>query len=39
MTLSSFFEQQAPVIEIKTPAFCGFRDMEHFEDLLALGRP
>lgn len=29
--------RQAPVIEIKPPAFCSFRDMEHFEELLVLG--
>ncbi|MER8752205.1 hypothetical protein NKH57_23555 [Mesorhizobium sp. M1050] len=33
------FEQQAPVIETKAPAFCSFRDMVHFEDLLVRGRP
>ncbi|MER9297582.1 DUF1868 domain-containing protein [Mesorhizobium sp. M0621] len=35
----ALFEQQAPIVEIKAPAFCSFRDMEHFEDLLVLGRP
>ncbi|AZO45430.1 DUF1868 domain-containing protein [Mesorhizobium sp. M7D.F.Ca.US.005.01.1.1] len=35
----ALFERQAPVIEIKAPAFCSFRDMEHFEELLVLGRP
>ena len=33
----ALFARQAPVIEIKAPAFCGFRDMEHFEELLVLG--
>ncbi|QND62513.1 DUF1868 domain-containing protein [Mesorhizobium loti] len=35
----ALFERQAPVIEIKAPAFCSFRDMEHFEELLVLVRP
>ena len=34
----ALFELQAPVIEIKPPAFCSFRDMNHFEELLILGR-
>jgi hypothetical protein len=29
--------RQAPVIEIRAPAFCGFKDMKHFEELLVLG--
>ena len=33
----ALFEQQASVIEIRAPAFCSFRDMEHFEELLVLG--
>ncbi|QPC90809.1 DUF1868 domain-containing protein [Mesorhizobium sp. INR15] len=33
----ALFARQAPVIEIKAPAFCGFRDMKHFEELLILG--
>ena len=34
----ALFERQAPVIEIKPPAFCSFNDMNHFEELLVLGR-
>ena len=34
----ALFERQAPVIEIKPPAFCRFNDMNHFEELLILGR-
>ncbi|CAN7622875.1 DUF1868 domain-containing protein [Mesorhizobium sp. LjNodule214] len=33
----SLFEREAPVIELKPPAFCAFRDMKHFEELLVLG--
>ncbi|PDQ17421.1 hypothetical protein CN311_30115 [Mesorhizobium sanjuanii] len=33
----SLFTRQAPVIELRPPAFCSFRDMEHFEELLVLG--
>ncbi|TIT18393.1 MAG: DUF1868 domain-containing protein [Mesorhizobium sp.] len=33
----SLFARQAPVIELRPPAFCSFRDMEHFEELLVLG--
>ncbi|MBZ9695329.1 DUF1868 domain-containing protein [Mesorhizobium sp. CO1-1-9] len=33
----ALFARQAPVIEIKAPAFCAFRDMKHFEELLVLG--
>lgn len=33
----SLFARQAPVIELRPPAFCRFRDMEHFEELLILG--
>ena len=33
----ALFEQQASVIEIRAPAFCSFKDMEHFEELLVLG--
>jgi hypothetical protein len=33
----SLFARHAPVIELRPPAFCGFRDMEHFEELLILG--
>lgn len=29
--------REAPVIELKAPAFCAFRDMKHFEELLVLG--
>ncbi|TPM31850.1 DUF1868 domain-containing protein [Mesorhizobium sp. B2-3-4] len=31
------FGREAPVIEIRPPAFCAFRDMKHFEELLVLG--
>lgn len=33
----SFLEREAPVIELKAPAFCSFKDMKHFEELLVLG--
>jgi len=33
----SFLEREAPVIELRPPAFCRFKDMEHFEELLVLG--
>ena len=33
----SFLEREAPVIELRPPAFCGFKDMKHFEELLVLG--
>ncbi|RWC86568.1 MULTISPECIES: DUF1868 domain-containing protein [unclassified Mesorhizobium] len=33
----ALFGREAPVIEIKPPAFCAFRDMKHFEELLVLG--
>ena len=33
----ALFARQAPVIEIKAPAFCAFRDMKHFDELLVLG--
>ncbi|WP_181180751.1 DUF1868 domain-containing protein [Mesorhizobium sp. B2-4-6] len=33
----SFLEREAPVIELKPPAFCSFKDMKHFEELLVLG--
>ncbi|CCV11447.1 DUF1868 domain-containing protein [Mesorhizobium sp. STM 4661] len=33
----SLFARQAPVIELRPPAFCSFRDMKHFEELLVLG--
>ncbi|PBC07969.1 DUF1868 domain-containing protein [Mesorhizobium sp. WSM3859] len=33
----SFLEREAPVIELEPPAFCSFRDMKHFEELLVLG--
>jgi hypothetical protein len=29
-------QREAPVIELKEPAFCRFRDMKHFEELLIL---
>jgi hypothetical protein len=34
----SLFAREAPVIELKAPAFCSFKDMKHFEELLVLGR-
>ncbi|RWA67973.1 MAG: DUF1868 domain-containing protein [Mesorhizobium sp.] len=33
----SFLEREAPVIEMRPPAFCSFKDMKHFEELLVLG--
>ena len=33
----SLFTRQAPVIELRPPAFCSFNDMKHFEELLILG--
>jgi len=33
----SFLDREAPVIELRPPAFCAFRDMKHFEELLVLG--
>lgn len=33
----SLFARQAPVIELRPPAFCSFQDMKHFEELLVLG--
>ncbi|TGP23508.1 MULTISPECIES: DUF1868 domain-containing protein [unclassified Mesorhizobium] len=33
----SFLEREAPVIEFRPPAFCSFKDMKHFEELLVLG--
>ncbi|TPJ71214.1 DUF1868 domain-containing protein [Mesorhizobium sp. B2-6-2] len=33
----SFLEREAPVIELRPPAFCSFKDMKHFEELLVLG--
>ncbi|MGX5804247.1 DUF1868 domain-containing protein [Bradyrhizobium sp. Arg314] len=32
----SFLEREAPVIELRLPAFCSFKDMKHFEELLVL---
>jgi len=32
----AFLTQEAPVIALKPPAFCRFRTMEHFEELLIL---
>ncbi|MDX8522939.1 DUF1868 domain-containing protein [Mesorhizobium sp. MSK_1335] len=32
----SFLEREAPVIELRPPAFCSFKDMKHFEELLVL---
>ncbi len=29
--------REAPVLELRPPAFCSFNDMEHFEELLILG--
>jgi hypothetical protein len=31
------FARRAPVIELQPPAFCNFKDMKHFEELLVLG--
>ncbi|RAZ92188.1 DUF1868 domain-containing protein [Mesorhizobium hawassense] len=33
----SFLQREAPVIELRQPAFCSFKDMKHFEELLVLG--
>ncbi|MFK0689030.1 DUF1868 domain-containing protein [Mesorhizobium sp. IMUNJ 23033] len=33
----SLFEREAPVIVLRQPAFCSFKDMNHFEELLVLG--
>lgn len=33
----SFLKREAQVIELKAPAFCSFKDMKHFEELLVLG--
>jgi hypothetical protein len=33
----SLLASQAPVIELRAPAFCRFKDMKHFEELLVLG--
>ncbi|WP_296737720.1 DUF1868 domain-containing protein [Mesorhizobium sp.] len=33
----SFLDREAPVIELRPAAFCSFKDMEHFEELLVLG--
>jgi hypothetical protein len=32
----ALLEREAPVIELREPAFCRFRDMKHFEELLIL---
>ncbi|UXN59924.1 DUF1868 domain-containing protein [Phyllobacterium zundukense] len=32
-----YLESAAPIIEIRPPAFCSFKDMNHFEELLVLG--
>ncbi|WFP64843.1 DUF1868 domain-containing protein [Mesorhizobium sp. WSM4904] len=32
----AFLDREAPVIELRPPAFCSFKDMEHFEELLVL---
>ena len=32
----SSLERQAPVIELRSPAFCSFKDMKHFKELLVL---
>lgn len=32
----SLLARQATVIELRPPAFCSFRDMEHFEELMVL---
>jgi len=31
------FAREAPVVELRAPAFCGFRGLKHFEELLVLG--
>ncbi|MDG4881010.1 DUF1868 domain-containing protein [Mesorhizobium sp. WSM4884] len=33
----AFLDREAPVIELRPPAFCSFKDMKHFEELLVLG--
>ncbi len=33
----SFLKREAPVIELRPAAFCSFKDMKHFEELLVLG--
>jgi hypothetical protein len=33
----SLLTRQAPMIELRPPAFCRFKDMKHFEELLVLG--
>ncbi|MER8367906.1 DUF1868 domain-containing protein [Mesorhizobium sp. M1348] len=33
----SLLAHQAPVIELRPPAFCSFSDMKHFEELVVLG--
>lgn len=33
----SFLDREAPVIELRPPALCSFKDMKHFEELLVLG--
>jgi hypothetical protein len=33
----ALLDREAPVIEIHPPAFCRFKDMNHFEELLRLG--
>jgi len=33
----SFLDRKAPVIELRPAAFCSFKDMKHFEELLVLG--
>ncbi|WP_264484333.1 hypothetical protein [Mesorhizobium sp. PAMC28654] len=32
----SLFASEAPIVELRAPAFCGFKDMKHFEELLVL---
>ncbi|WFP78114.1 DUF1868 domain-containing protein [Mesorhizobium sp. WSM4906] len=32
----AFLDREAPVIELRLPAFCSFKDMKHFEELLVL---
>jgi hypothetical protein len=32
----ALLQREAPVIELREPAFCRFRDMTHFEELLIL---
>lgn len=33
----ALLQREAPVLELRPPAFCRFADMNHFEELLVLG--